>query len=145
MSTLWTMGGVQLTSCGQEGDGKVVGGVFPNQQLLRILPNLIPRLEGKEELVDLLPRKRQRYKHKIISGHCFEKCLVEGLVFSASNSYQNTIRPLCLCHRGKQPCIIPTQGKLSQFSSVPSSSGAQVGLDGAEVGEKELCSVTVSA
>lgn len=30
------------------------GGVFPNQRPLRILPILIPRLEGKEGLLDLL-------------------------------------------------------------------------------------------
>lgn len=28
--------------------------VFPNQRLLRILPIIIPRLEGKEGLLDLL-------------------------------------------------------------------------------------------
>lgn len=40
---------------------------------------------------------------------------------------------------------IPTQGKLSQFSSVPSYSGAQVRVDGAEVEEKELYRVTEPA
>lgn len=33
---------------------------------------------------------------------------------------------------------IPTQGKLSQFSSVPKYSGAQAGVDGTEVEVKEL-------
>lgn len=62
--------------------------VFPNQQLLRILPVLTPRLEGKGQLLNLLlpVAKEGVEKHDIICALCFEKLgvsLGQGLVFPA--------------------------------------------------------------
>lgn len=61
--------------------------VFPNQQLLSILPILTPRLEGKGQLLNLLlPVAKEGVEKHIICALCFEKLdvsLGQGSVFPA--------------------------------------------------------------